>query len=123
MSDYKIIKIGEDFYIATEDFQRDGWRTVAKIPVTHSSKWVVKRDGEFVDPNQKYGDVSFRFGADEDDNWMSINDANPIKVTWKQARGFIAAYKSKENHDTLATRQTQRDTVAQRALNVKPKSL
>lgn len=114
MSDYKIIKVGDDFYIATEDFQRDGWKTVAKIPATHSSKWLVEREGEFIEPNQKYGDASFRFGSNEDDNWMSINDASPVKITWKQARGFIAAYKSKENYDALSSLQAQR--IVQRSL-------
>jgi len=123
MSDYKIIKVGDDFYIATEDFQRDGWAIRAKIDTVFSNKWVVERDGEFIEPNQKHGDVSFRFGADEDDNWMSISDANPVKVTWKQAQGFIAAYKYKENHDALGARQIQRDTPLQRALNTNAKLL
>lgn len=116
MSDYKIIKIGDDFYIATEDFQRDGWKTVARIPATHSSKWLVEREGEFIEPNQKYGDVSFRFGSGEEDNWMSIGDASPVKITWKQAKQFISVILSKENHDALGVRQAQRDTVLQRSL-------
>lgn len=87
---YEIINRDGDFYIVqTDGFDTD--KIVAKINTTSESIAVVKRDGRWIDRFINVGNLSLRLEDGEDNNWISIDNAPAVKVTWAQAMGFLSS--------------------------------
>lgn len=87
MTDYKIIKMGDDFYIAHEDFRRDAWQIDAKLETQSvDRRTVVDREGEFIDTSAEMEDFHFRFGPGVDDNYVSIDGSEGHRVPWSHAK-------------------------------------
>jgi hypothetical protein len=98
MIDYKIIKVGDEFFVAHQDFKRDAWRTDILLGGRYAAeeKSVVERDGYFMEPYLEVGNVKFRFGPSIDDNYMSIDGSADLRMTWEQASQMIYSLRERE---------------------------
>jgi hypothetical protein len=99
MTDYKIIKVGDEFYVAHQDFKRDAWRTDLLLGKSTygAEKSVVERDGYFMEPYLEIGKVKFRFGPSVDDNYMSVDGSGDLRMTWPQTSQMIYSLRERED--------------------------
>ena len=87
---YEIINRDDDFFIVKSN-GFDGDKIVAKINTTPESIAVVQRDGRWIDRSISVGNIALRLEDGEDNNWISIDGAPAVKVTWAQAMAFMSS--------------------------------
>src|SRR5690349_13402390 len=99
MTDYKIIKKDDEFYIGYESFKQGAVVLVAKLLTepTEVGMHVVERDGEYYSNHISGDDFTLALGEKSHENWLTINPFDyPVQVDWHQARYFLNVSKRRK---------------------------